>query len=78
MTNAITATLVDNLIYNIKFMEVIDQVFSAMKKAGKAVSAGQIVELTGIERKEVDKVMKKLKTEGKIVSPKNCFWEPAK
>ncbi len=78
MANAITATLVDNLIYNIKFMEVIDQVFSAMKKAGKAVSAGQIVELTGIERKEVDKVMKKLKTKGKIVSPKNCFWEPAK
>ena len=59
-------------------MEVIDQVLSAMKKAGKAVSAGQIVELTGIERKEVDKAMKKLKTEGKIISPKNCYWEPKK
>jgi hypothetical protein len=59
-------------------MEIVDQVFGAMKKAGKAVSAGQIVELTGIERKEVDKAMKKLKTGGKIVSPKNCFWEPAK
>jgi biotin operon repressor len=59
-------------------METIDQVLATMKKAGKAVSAGQIAELAGIDRKEVDKAMKKLKTEGKIVSPKNCFWEPAK
>jgi len=59
-------------------MEITDQVISAMKKAGKALSAGQIAEMTGIERKEVDKAMKKLKSEGKIVSPKNCYWEPAK
>lgn len=59
-------------------MEIIDQVLAAMKKSEKAVSAGQIVELTGIDRKEVDKAMKKLKTEGKIVSPKNCYWKPVK
>jgi biotin operon repressor len=53
-------------------------VLTTMKKAGKPLSAGQISEMTGIERKEIDKVMKKLKTEGKIVSPKNCYWEPAK
>jgi hypothetical protein len=28
-------------------------------------------------RKEVDKAMKKLKKEEKIVSPKRCYWEPA-
>jgi biotin operon repressor len=59
-------------------METIDQVLATMKKVGKALNAGQISELTGIERKEVDKAMKKLKSEGKIVSPKNCYWEPAK
>lgn len=59
-------------------MENTDKVLTAMKKAGKALSAGQISELTGIERKEVDKTMKKLKADGKIVSPKNCYWEPAK
>ena len=58
-------------------MEIIDQVLGTMKKAEKALSAGQIVELTGIDRKEVDKAMKKLKSGGMIVSPKNCFWEPA-
>jgi biotin operon repressor len=53
------------------------KVLATMKKAGKPLSAGQISEMTGIERKEIDKVMKKLKTEGKIVSPKNCYWQPA-
>jgi len=59
-------------------MENLEKILATMKKEGKALSAGQIAELSGIERKEVDKVMKKLKTEGKITSPKNCYWEPAK
>ncbi|MCU7493020.1 MAG: HTH domain-containing protein [Bacteroidota bacterium] len=59
-------------------MEVAEQVLETMKKAQKPLSAGQIAEISGIERKEVDKAMKKLKTDGKISSPKNCFWEPAK
>jgi biotin operon repressor len=59
-------------------MELTEKVLETISKAGKPVSAGQIVELSGIDRKEVDKAMKKLKTEGKISSPKNCYWEPAK
>jgi len=59
-------------------MDTTEKVLDTIKKAGKPVSAGQIVEMSGIERKEVEKAMKKLKTGGKISSPKNCFWEPAK
>ena len=59
-------------------MENIDKIIAAMKKAATPVSAGQLVELTGIDRKEIDKAMKKLKTEGSITSPKNCYWVPAK
>jgi hypothetical protein len=58
-------------------MENIELVLSTMKNAGKALSAGQISEISGLDRKEVDKVMKTLKTEAKIVSPKNCYWQPA-
>lgn len=47
-----------------------------MKKAGTPLNAGKIVELTGLDRKEVDKAMKALKTEGAIVSPKMCYWQP--
>jgi len=54
----------------------IAKVLAAMQAAGKPMSAGQIAEAYGLERKEVDKAMKVLKTEEKIVSPKRCYWEP--
>jgi len=57
-------------------MENKEKVLEAMKNAGEPLNAGKIVELTGLERKEVDKAMKQLKTEGTIVSPKNCYWQP--
>ena len=58
-------------------METKEIVLEAMKKADAPVNAGKLVELTGLDRKEVDKAMKALKTEGSIVSPKVCFWQPA-
>lgn len=57
-------------------MEIKELVLDAMKKAGEPLNAGKVVELTSLDRKEVDKAMKKLKEEGSIVSPKRCFWEP--
>ena len=36
------------------------------------VRAGTVAEATGIDRKEVDKVMNQLKKEEKIVSPKRA------
>ena len=56
-------------------MEIKDQVLEAMKKAQQPLNAGKVVELTKLERKDVDKAMKTLKDEGLIVSPKRCFWE---
>ena len=57
-------------------MEVKAIVLDAMKKAGEPVNAGKIVEMTRLDRKEVDKAMAALKKEDVIVSPKRCFWEP--
>lgn len=57
-------------------MEIKEQVLAAMKAAGQPVNAGKLVELTGLDRKEVDKAMKQLKTDGAIESPKVCFWQP--
>lgn len=59
-------------------MEVINQILEAMNNASKPMSAGQIADATGIDRKEIDKAMKKMKVDGSIVSPKNCYWEPKK
>ena len=52
-------------------------VLEAMRKAGEPVNAGKIAELTGLDRKAVDKAMTELKKEGAIVSPVRCKWTPA-
>ncbi len=57
-------------------MESKEKVLEAMRSAGAPVNAGKLVELTGLDRKEVDKAMKQLKTEGAIESPKMCYWQP--
>ena len=54
----------------------VDIVFETMKAAGKALKAGEIATATGLDKKEVDKAMKVLKAEGKIESPKVCYWQP--
>ncbi|MBR6983174.1 MAG: transcriptional regulator [Ruminococcus sp.] len=48
-----------------------------MKKAGEPLNAGKIAELTGLDRKVVDKAMAAMKKDGSIVSPVRCKWEPA-
>ena len=53
-----------------------EKVMAAMQAAGKPMRAGDIAEASGVDRKEVDKAMKVLKAEEKIVSPKRCWWEP--
>ena len=53
------------------------KVLETMKAAGEPLNAGKIAELSGIDRKEVDKAMKELKAEGAIVSPVRCKWAPA-
>lgn len=58
-------------------MSVKEQVLEAMKAAGKPVSAGEVEQLSGLDRKEVDKAFKELKKEEAITSPNRCKWEPS-
>ena len=51
-------------------------VLTAMKKAGKPLKGGEIVELCGLDNEEVDKIIKVLKKDELIISPKRCYWEP--
>lgn len=59
-------------------METKEKVLETMKTAGEPLNAGKIAELSGLDRKEVDKAMKQLKDEGAIISPVRCKWEPTK
>ena len=57
-------------------MDAVDKVLETMKKAGEPLNTGKIVELSGMDRKEVEKAMKALKKDERIVSPKRCYWQP--
>ncbi len=59
-------------------MEVKNIILEVLKKEGNPLSPGQITEISGLDRKEVDKAMKVLKDEELIVSPKRCYWEAKK
>lgn len=56
----------------------VEKVLEIMNTAGKPLKAGEIVVASGLDKKVVDKAMKILKTEGKIESPKVCYWQPKK
>ncbi len=58
-------------------MENKELVLKVMKEANMPLNAGKIAELSGLDRKDVDKAMKELKKEELIVSPIRCKWEPA-
>ena len=57
-------------------MDEKEMILDAMKKAGEPLNAGKIAELTGLDRKVVDKAMAAMKKDGSIVSPIRCKWEP--
>ena len=50
-------------------------VLDALRSADEPLKTGEIAELCGLDKKEVDKAMKDLKKEEAIVSPKRCYWE---
>lgn len=53
-------------------------VLQAMSKAGKPVRPGDVAKMTGLESKEVSKIINDLKTKGKVSSPKRCYYAPVK
>lgn len=55
-------------------MEFEKIVFETLKKSDQPLKGKEIAEKAGIDKKEVDKAIKKLKKEEKIFSPKNCFY----
>jgi len=55
-----------------------DKILKAMKKEDKPLRPGDIAELTGIDKTDVTKAIKKLSGEGKVISPKRCFYEAVK
>ncbi len=51
-------------------------VLKILKESGEPLKSGEIAEKANIDKKEVDKAIKQLKTEELIESPKRCFYAP--
>jgi len=51
------------------------KVLDAFTKAGKALSSKEAAELSGVDKKDVDKIIKKLKDADKLDSPKRCYYQ---
>jgi len=56
----------------------IEKVMAVLSASPKPLKAGEIAELSGLDKKLVEKAMNTLKVEGKIVSPVRCCWEVKK
>jgi DNA-binding MarR family transcriptional regulator len=57
-------------------MESKDIVLKILKESPEPLKGGEIAEKAGIDKKEVDKAIKKLVVEELIHSPKRCFYAP--
>lgn len=55
-------------------MESKEAIVKAMELSGKPMKGGEIADASGVDKKEVDKIIKKLVAEGKVDSPVRCFY----
>ena len=55
-----------------------DIVIKTLKAANKPLRPGEIAELAGINKNEVEKAISELKKEDRIYSPKRCFYDVKK
>jgi len=53
-----------------------DKVLKAMMDAGKPVRPGDVAKALGMEDKVVSKAIDALRKDGKVHSPKRCFYAP--
>ncbi|WP_317311241.1 HTH domain-containing protein [Clostridium thermobutyricum] len=55
-------------------MDIKEKVLEVLNNSEEPLKGGQIAEVSGIDKKEIDKAIKELKKEEKIISPKRCFY----
>lgn len=59
-------------------MDIQEKVLELLANSEEPLKGGQIAEQLGLDKKDVDKAIKKLKAEEKICSPKRCFYHVVK
>ncbi|MFQ5832258.1 MAG: helix-turn-helix domain-containing protein [Candidatus Thorarchaeota archaeon] len=52
----------------------VEKVYNAFAQAEKPLRAGDVAEMTGVAKPEVSKIIKTLQKEGRLTSPKRCYY----
>ena len=55
-------------------MENKDLILKTLKDSPQPLKGGEIAEKSGVDKKEVDKLIKKMMNEGTVISPQRCFY----
>jgi len=58
-------------------MEIKEKILELLSKE-EPMKSGEISEALGVDKKEIDKAIKQLKDEERIISPKRCFYSVQK
>ncbi len=56
-------------------MEIQEKIIKAFEESGKPMRSGEIAEKAGLDKKDVEKAIKKMKETDTIFSPKRCFYD---
>jgi predicted Zn-ribbon and HTH transcriptional regulator len=51
-----------------------EKVIKAFKESEEPLNATKVSQISGVDKKEVSKIMNELKRDETIYSPKRCYW----
>ncbi len=57
--------------------DIQERVLDTMRAEGKPLKAGELAEIMGVDKPQVSKAIDGLKRQGKVTSPKRCYYAPA-
>jgi len=52
-------------------------IMEALKNADEPLRPGAIATITNLDKDDVLKIISRLRKDGKVISPKRCFYAPA-
>ena len=55
-------------------MDIEGKIIEALENSENPLKVSEIVEITGLDKKDIDKAIKEMKKEEKIISPNRCYY----
>ncbi|MCR3759065.1 MarR family transcriptional regulator [Clostridium felsineum] len=59
-------------------MELKESILKVLTDSDEPLKVKEVAEKVGVDAKEADKVIKALKADGKVISPKRCYYSVEK